>query len=117
MHLYNELKKQILRHIMYFKVELKHITNKLSNNHNEILERIQFIKNYLEGNSKFDEKVNLDISCMLDCSLLIDNDLDHNTLEDKRLDNRVFKYILEDSTFKLFVMQSKQIFYSDFIYM
>jgi len=42
-----EFKKQIIRHVMYFKVELKHITNTLTNNHYELLERVQSIEKFL----------------------------------------------------------------------
>lgn len=73
---------------MYFKVELKHITNTLTNNHHELLERerVQTIEKFLEDKpTKFYEQTNVDINCMSDCSIPIDNVVDLNTLEDKTL--------------------------------
>jgi len=46
----SEFKKQILRHIMYFKVELQHILS----NQNENSERLLSVGNLLEGKSKND---------------------------------------------------------------
>lgn len=81
---------------MYFKVELKHISNNITNNYGEVLERIQSIEKYLEDKPKFDEKAaNMDINSYIsDCPLPITNELDLNTLEDKTLGDQVFKNIL-----------------------
>ncbi|CAI6377213.1 unnamed protein product [Macrosiphum euphorbiae] len=90
-----EFKKQIIRHVMYFKVELKHITNTLTNNHYELLERVQSIEKFLEDKpTKFYEQTNVDINCMSDCSIPIDNLVDLNTLEDKTLGDQEFKKAL-----------------------
>ncbi|KAL5245893.1 hypothetical protein ACI65C_013301 [Semiaphis heraclei] len=90
-----EFKKQIIRHVMYFKVELKHITNTLTNNHYELLERVQSIEKFLEDKpTKFYEQKNLDINCMSDCSMPINNIMDLNTLEDKTLGDQEFKKAL-----------------------
>ncbi|XP_060855182.1 uncharacterized protein LOC132932846 [Metopolophium dirhodum] len=90
-----EFKKQIIRHVMYFKVELKHITNTLTINHYELLERVQSIEKFLEDKpTKFYEQTNVDINCMSDCSIPIDNVVDLNTLEDKTLGDQEFKKAL-----------------------
>ncbi|XP_060868783.1 uncharacterized protein LOC132943727 [Metopolophium dirhodum] len=90
-----EFKKQIIRHVMYFKVMLKHITNTLTNNHYELLERVQSIEKFLEDKpTKFYEQTNVDINCMSDCSIPVDNVVDLNTLEDKTLGDQEFKKAL-----------------------
>lgn len=79
---------------MYFKVELKHITNTLLNNHYEFLERVQSIEKFLEDKpTKLYEQTNVDINCMSDCSIPIDNVVDY-TLEDKLLGDQEFKRAL-----------------------
>jgi len=90
-----EFKKQIIRHVMYFKVELKHITNTLTNNHYELLEKVQSIEKFLNDKpTTFYEQTNVDINCMSDCSIPIDNIMDLNTLEDKTLSDQEFKKAL-----------------------
>lgn len=67
---------------MYFKVELKHLTNTLENNHIELLERVQSIEKCLEDKpTKLYEQTNVDINCMSDCSL---NTLEYKTLGDEK---------------------------------
>ncbi|XP_050064960.1 uncharacterized protein LOC126553892, partial [Aphis gossypii] len=90
-----EFKKQIIRHVMYFKVELKHIMNTMTNNHYELLERVQSIEKFLEDKpTKFYDQTNLDINCMSDCSMPINNIMELNTLEDKTLGDQDFKKAL-----------------------
>lgn len=80
---------------MYFKVELKHIMNTMTNNHYELLERVQSIEKFLEDKpTKFYDQTNLDINCMSDCSMPINNIMKLNTLEDKTLGDQDFKKAL-----------------------
>jgi len=81
---------------MYFKVELKHITNTLTNNHYELLERVQSIEKFLNDKPTtfYEQTNNVDINCMSDCAIPIDNVVDLNTLEDKTLSDQEFKKAL-----------------------
>lgn len=102
----SEFKKQILRHIMYFKVELQHILS----NQNENSERLLSIENLLEGKSK-NYMTNLETICMSDCPLPIDSEIDLNTLEDKALRDLEFKNNLVNTNTKLLLLLKCCIFY------
>lgn len=82
----SEFKKQILRHIMYFKVELKHILSI----QNENSERLLSIENLLEGKTK-NHMTNLETNNMTDCPLPIDSEVDLSIFEDKTLGDLEFK--------------------------
>jgi len=71
---------------MYFKVELQHILS----NQNENSERLLSIENLLEGKSK-NYMTNLETTCMSDCPLPIDSEVDLNSFEDKTLGDLEFK--------------------------
>lgn len=85
-----EFKKQVLRYMVYFKVELKHTS--IISNQNELLERINSIEKILEENPiKHDKACLDDYNYMSDCPLPIENEANLNMLEDKILDNAEFK--------------------------
>jgi len=107
----NEFKKQILRHIMYFKVELQHILS----NQNENSERLLSIENILEGKSK-NYMTNLETTYMSDCPLPIDSIIDLNIIEDKTLGDLKFKNNLVNTNTYQLLLQC-YIFYITYNYL
>uniref|UniRef100_A0A2S2NKI0 DUF4806 domain-containing protein n=1 Tax=Schizaphis graminum TaxID=13262 RepID=A0A2S2NKI0_SCHGA len=84
-----EFKKQILRNIMYLKVELKHIVT----NQSEMLEKLQTIEKELQQERPHQlHSKNVEFNnFMADYHLPIDNEDDLNTLDEKTLNDQEFK--------------------------
>ncbi|KAL5245850.1 hypothetical protein ACI65C_013258 [Semiaphis heraclei] len=84
-----EFKKQIMRNIMYLKVELKHVVT----NQSEMLEKLQTIEKELQQERPHQlHTKNVEFNnFMADYHLPIDNEDDLNTLDEKTLNDQEFK--------------------------